>query len=114
MRKLLALPFLPEEQIPVAFNTLKETVTCERLIQLNSYIERTWSNGDIWTPSSWTVYCMAVRTNNDVEGWHHHINTRAQKSSLPFYVLVILLFKETASIPNQLKMISEGKLQRYQ
>ncbi|KAJ8309738.1 hypothetical protein KUTeg_011603 [Tegillarca granosa] len=114
VRKLLALPFLPEEQIPVAFNTLKETVTSERLIQLTNYIERTWINVDIWTPSSWTVYRMAVRTNNDVEGWHHRINRRAQKSSLSFYVLVILLFKETASIPNQLKMISEGKLRRYQ
>ncbi|XP_061185200.1 uncharacterized protein LOC133193259, partial [Saccostrea echinata] len=68
----------------------------------------------IQTPSSWTVYRMAVRTNNNVEGWHHRISRRAQKSSLPFYVLVILLFKETASIPNQLKMISEGKLRRYQ
>ncbi|XP_061184450.1 uncharacterized protein LOC133192458 [Saccostrea echinata] len=107
VRKLLALPFLPEEQIPVAFNTLKETVTSDRLIQLTNYKERTWINGDIWTPSSWTVYRMTVRTNNDVEGWHHRINRRAQKSNLQFYVLVILLFKETACIPNQLKMISE-------
>ncbi|XP_061184528.1 uncharacterized protein LOC133192550 [Saccostrea echinata] len=114
VRKLLALPFLPEEQIPVAFNTLKETVTSDRLIQLTNYKERTWINGDIWTPSSWTVNRMAVRTNNDVEGWHHRINRRAQKSNLPFYVLVILLFKEAACIPNQLKMISEEKLRRYQ
>ncbi|KAJ8313479.1 hypothetical protein KUTeg_008969 [Tegillarca granosa] len=92
VRKLLALPFLPEEQIPVAFNTLKETVTSEQLIQL--------TNGDIRTPSSWTVYRMAVRTNNDVEGWHHRINRRAQKSSLSFYVLVILLFKPPASRTN--------------
>lgn len=32
-----------------------------------------------------------------------------QQSCLLFYVLVILLHKETTSIPTQLKMISEGK-----
>lgn len=57
---------------------------------------------------------VAVRTNNDVEGWHYRIKRRAQKSCLPFYVLVILLHKEITSIPTQLKMISEGKLRRYQ
>lgn len=55
---------------------------------------------------------MAVRTNNDVEGWHHRINRRGQNFCLPFYVLVILLHKETTSIPTQLKIISEGKLRR--
>lgn len=114
VRKLFALPFLPEEQIPVGFNALKRTVTSDRVRELTNYIERTWINGAIWTPSTWTVYRMAVRTNKDVEGWRHRINRRAQKSCLPFYVLVILLHKETTSIPTQLKMISEGKLRRYQ
>lgn len=114
IRKLLALPFLPEEQIPPTFFALKETATTQRLSQLCNYIERTWISGDTWTPATWTVYRMAVRTNNDVEGWHHRLNRKAQKPCLPFYVLTTLLHQEASAIPNQLKMINEGKLRRYQ
>lgn len=32
-------------------------------------------------PSTWTVYRMAVRTNNDVKGWHHRINSPAYYST---------------------------------
>lgn len=114
MRKLFASPFLPEEQIPVTFDVLKRTVTSDGVRELTNYIERTWINGTIRTLSTWTVYHMAVRTNNDVEGWHHRINRRGQNFCLPFYVLVILLHKETTSIPTQLKIISEEKLRRNQ
>jgi hypothetical protein len=114
VRKLLALPFLPEEQIPTTFYALKEAVTTPKLLQLTDYIERAWITNETWNRSTWTVYRMAVRTNNDVEGWHHRLNRKAQKSCLPFYVLIILLFKEVNTIPTQLKMVSEGKLRRYQ
>lgn len=59
VKKLFALPFLLEEQIPVTFDALKRTVTSDRVRELTSYIEKT-----IWTPSTWGVYRMAVRTNN--------------------------------------------------
>lgn len=48
VRKLYALPFLPEEHIPVTFNALKETVTSDRQQEFINYIERTWKNADIW------------------------------------------------------------------
>lgn len=75
--------FLAEEYIQVTFDVLKKNVTSDRVRELTNYIDRTWINGTIWTPTTWTVYRMAVRTNNDVEGWHHRIR-RAQKSCLPF------------------------------
>ncbi len=25
--------------------------------------------GKLWKPETWSVFCQAVRTNNDVEGW---------------------------------------------
>ena len=30
-----------------------------------------WSNGNTWPLSSWRIFIMAVRKNNDSEGWHH-------------------------------------------
>jgi len=33
------------------------------------YIAETWINNIAWRPSGWSVYQMAVRTNNDIEGW---------------------------------------------
>ena len=74
IRKVLALPFLPVEQITETFNTLKDTVDTEKITKLMDYINNTWINGSTWKPASWTVYGQSVRTNNDVEGWHHRIN----------------------------------------
>jgi ferredoxin-fold anticodon binding domain-containing protein len=60
------------------------------------------------------VYRQSVRTNNDVEGWYHRINKKAQKPNLQMYILIILLHKEAKLLPTQLKMVTEGKLRRYQ
>ena len=63
-----------------------------------------------WKPASWTVYRQSVRTNNDVEGWHHQYNRKAQKPNLQMYILIVLLHKEARLLPTQLKMVTEGKL----
>jgi hypothetical protein len=36
----------------------------------------------------------ATCTNNNVEGWHNRLNTKAHHAQLPFYVLVPKLLKE--------------------
>ena len=56
IRKVLALPFLPVEQITQTFNTLKDTVDTEKITKLKDYINNTWINGSTWKPASWTVY----------------------------------------------------------
>lgn len=43
-------------------------------IQFFLYIETQWINGPFQL-AQWSVYGKAVRTNNDVEGWHHRINS---------------------------------------
>jgi hypothetical protein len=55
-----------------------------------------------------------VRTNNEPEGWHHRINRKAQKPNLQMYILIVLLHKEARLLTTQLKMVTEGKLRRYQ
>ena len=67
IRKLLALPFIPAEQITETFEILKEVAT-EHLQPLTDYIDRTWINSNIWGPENWCVFGQSVRTNNDVEG----------------------------------------------
>lgn len=111
IRKVLALPFLPAEQITETFNALKETVNTEKLTKLMDYIRDTWISGDIWNPTMWTVYRKSVRTDNDVEGWHNRINTT---SNLQLYDLIDLLFKEASLLPTELMMVTDRKLQSYQ
>lgn len=57
----------------------------------------------------------SIRTNNDVEGWHNRLNTSVvTRGSVPFYHLIIVLHREATGITVQMKMVSEGKIQRYQ
>ncbi|XP_022809866.1 uncharacterized protein LOC111346869, partial [Stylophora pistillata] len=60
------------------------------------YLEHNWIVNNIWPPSCWSVCLSAIRTNNDVEGWHNGLNRRAQgKSQLPLYMLIQLLHEES-------------------
>nr|XP_034331451.1 uncharacterized protein LOC105322593 [Crassostrea gigas] len=61
---------------------------------LVGYIDRQWMNHSVFHPSSWTVYRQAVRTNNDVEGWHHRVNSKAGHRGCTFYKLIPLLLHE--------------------
>ena len=92
----MALPFLPEDQISRAFRKLKRKAATRPLQELAEYVENTWITSTTWPPASWSVYLQAVRTNNDVEGWHYGLNRRAQgKNQLPLYMLIMLLHEES-------------------
>ena len=110
----MALPFLPHEHIPAMFNQLKEMGTTEPLQSLVEYIEVTWLQSTIWTPMDWSIFKKSVRTNNDVEGWHHRLNHHARRSRLEFYLLVNLLHQESHLVSLQVRLVSEHKLMRQQ
>ena len=58
---------------------------------------------------------LSVRTNNDVEGWHHGLHRRASgRANLPFYMFVELLYKEARLTALQMRLVSERKLRRIQ
>ena len=85
------------------------------LRQFTDYVSSTWIESNTWPPSSWSVFMQSVRTNNDVEGWHHGLHTRAQgKSQLPMYLLIDLLYKEAKLTSLNVRMVSEKKLRRVQ
>ena len=73
VKRLMALPFLPAEGIRNAFNKL-EKLSTTKLSSLIEYMRRTWIEQELWNPNTWSVFNQAIRTNNDVEGWHRCFN----------------------------------------
>ena len=87
----MVLPFLPAAEINPMFQQLQRQAYSPALINLTNYVYNTWINSTLWSPANWTVFKQAVRTNNDVEGWHHGLNRRASgRGQLPLYLLIKL------------------------
>ena len=115
LRKVMALPFLPHGAIQPMFERLREDAPPGPIQQLMEYVSLTWISNTTWPPSSWSVFMLSVRTNNDVEGWHHGLHRRASgRANLPFYMLVGLLFQEARLTVLQMRLVSEKKLRRIQ
>ena len=114
VKKLMALPFIPHEYIPDVFTELSRQTENQQLLELIHYIRNTWIESTVWPPASWSVFNLATRTNNDVEGWHHRLNDRAERGQLSLYLLVPLLHQEAEMLPLQIKLVSEKKMKRYQ
>ena len=69
--RLMALPFLPYQDIPHVFRGLQIEATTEPFSDLVQYIiSVNWINGTE-APKDWSIYGEAMRANNDVEGWHN-------------------------------------------
>ncbi len=79
-RLLLALPLLPAQYIQRNFNTIKEQATGP-LKAVFGYMENQWLSSSVHPPEAWSVFMLAVRTNNPTEDWHNG-----------FQVLSILFF----------------------
>ena len=95
IKNLMALPFLPEGEISPAFARLRNRAASDQMEELMAYIDRQWVSSTIFPPSDWSVYGQSVRTNNDLEGWHHGLNRRAGgRVHIPFYLLVKHLHRE--------------------
>ena len=76
LRKVMALPYLPHEQIPAAFDALRGQLREDqpKLQAFMAYVERQWIKHTTFTPSSWSVFKMSIRSNNDIEGYHFKLN----------------------------------------
>ena len=115
IRRLLAPPFLPAEHIPPMMTRLREEAShTDAYDGLLDYMQNTWIDSTLWTPDRWSVFYRTVRTNNDVEGWHHRLNQNAQKDQLPLYVMIQLLFQEATTVNLQMRLLSQDKIRRRQ
>ena len=111
----MALPYLPAEKIGRRFHRLQQEATARPLQDFCNYINENWISSQIFPPQTWSVFLEAVRTNNDLEGWHNGLNRRAKgRSQLPLYILIQLLHREATLVNMQIRLISDKKLKRHQ
>ena len=113
-KHLLGLPFVPEGHIEPCFIELQKRAETDKLKVLFKYVNKTWIRSSIWGPGTWSCYGQSIRTNNDVEGWHHRLNAKAATNSLPFYKLLGLLHKESEIVTVHLLLMTESNLRRHQ
>jgi len=78
------------------------------------YMEETWISSTFWPTECWSVFEQLTRTNNDCEGWHRHLNEKANRANLPLCVLIMTLHAEANQLPMQVLLVTEKKLTRYQ
>ncbi|XP_068725452.1 uncharacterized protein [Montipora capricornis] len=115
IRKLMALPFLPQHEIRPMFVLLSVQAETQPLRNLIEYIQEQWIDSTIFLPRDWSVFNKPIRTNNDIEGWHNALNRRAGgKCRLQFYQLIELLHREARLTSLTIKLISDKKLKRIQ
>ena len=110
IRKLLSLPYIPAEHIEPVFTAFQAKATTVPLEQLTQYISNTWIDSTIWPIPSWSVFGRYTRTNDNAEGWHYQMNSRAKKGQLSFYMLITLLHEESKSVNVQIHLVKDNKL----
>ena len=111
----MALPFLPHSEILEMFGVLSAQAQDPSLLELLGYIKQQWIETDIFPPKNWSIFEQAVRTNNDIEGWHHALNRRAGGGrNLPLYLLIEILEREARITNLNIRLVSERKLKRIQ
>lgn len=49
------------------------------LHSLLEYIEDKWIERRLWTPCSWSVFGLVIRTNNDIDAWYNNLNILCSK-----------------------------------
>ncbi|KAJ8298556.1 hypothetical protein KUTeg_023899 [Tegillarca granosa] len=114
VRKLLALPFLPVQEVRHAFATVTSSVNDDKVMELVDYMERNWIDGATFPIPTWNVFQVADRTNNDLEGWHRRVNHHARDSTPPFYVLIPLFHEEATKLSLQRAMLAESEVRDRQ
>ena len=84
--QLLQLPMVPARDTHRVFERLREDVRGQKMERLFEYVERRWLHSRVWRPKDWSVYQMAVRTNNDCEGMCYlTFSLRAQTLNVTVY-----------------------------
>ena len=114
IRTVLALAYLPAEHIQATWEEVNSRVQGhEQFKALLAYVRTTWLESTVWDCNSWSLYRRAIRTNNDVEGWHNRVNTKAGQKP-PFFQLLQILHREARLVPLQVRLLNEGRIVRQQ
>ena len=68
MGRLWGLSFLPEDIIPVAYESVRQLATNQQHKQLAAYFSKQWLENPQFPPRNWSVFKKKIRTNNNMEG----------------------------------------------
>lgn len=112
----MALPHLPSEHIPKAYDQLKLRAPLgehmKPMRELLAYFEKNWIYNTKTPPSSWSTYKRFIRTNNDVEGWHRKLNSDLDADHPNMYLLLERLVAEAADLPLIIRLVAQEKCMR--
>ena len=117
LRMVMALPFIPAEHSREAFASLQEhgaQYGSDDIAKFMDYVNTTWFQNSVWSPDNWSVFQQTVRTNNNVEGWHHRLNVKMKHTAASIYRLIPALYDEAQTVEIQIQQVSEMALSRYQ
>ena len=109
-KNLMTLVYLPPLHLVPMFDKLRHSMNEGDflLAQLCDYFERTWLKNTIWQVDNISVFMQPIRTNNDIEGYHRRLNSKARKGKLQFYLLTKLLRKEADLVDVTASLVSQG------
>ncbi|KAK2565235.1 hypothetical protein P5673_011182 [Acropora cervicornis] len=118
LRKVLVLPYLPEEEIHAQFVRLWVHATTSPLQLFVEYVSTSWIYNTTWPPSTWSAFCSVVRSDKDVEGWCETLKgwtfiegrSAVEEKQLNENVLVNFLHNEARNLGGQTKVLSEKKV----
>ena len=97
------------------FRGLQQQATVKPLQDFCSYVDENWITSQTFPTQACSVFREAVRTNNDLEGWHNGLNRRAKgRPQLPLYILIQVLHREATLVNMQIRLVSDKKLKRHQ
>ena len=97
-RQMMALPFLPEAEIPNAFAWLSDLGNDlhPAMPVFIDYIDHQWvSNGHL-PLAKWNCHRMDIRTNNAVEGWHSRFNRKVRVAHPNTWMLMEYIQQENS------------------
>ena len=109
IHRVMALPFLTEDEVMPQFGRSESQVPEDgSLKQFVRYVRATCIEGSTWESSTWTIFLQSVRTNNDLEVWHHDLHRHASSGSQqPLYLLIDLLHQQARLTTPHIRLVSE-------
>ncbi|XP_071118353.1 uncharacterized protein [Haliotis cracherodii] len=91
VRRASALPLVPLDMVEdVWADAIADSPQSVKVTRFMDYITTTWVEGS-WSKDLWNHFGnQGRRTNNNLEGWHHHLNKSAQTHPNIFEVVNLL------------------------
>lgn len=130
VKKLVALTFLPADEIVQAFDDLMQNV-CPEAVEVYKYFSNTYVKGSLkyttrsgveirnaplFPPSQWSSHDNTVegiqRSNNVQEGWHNRLKHLCHKSHPCFGEFLEILLLEDQHVNRNMKLHLQNALQR--